>query len=691
MIAGVAEAPVGDQRPASTGPLGGICAGVSVPFIGAAPGGNMVRLANRRPSMDQDTRQARQSLRNFKRLLALEPNHTGHLEQLARLSSELGQGKQAARYWLQRADVLAERDEPGAALGSVHMALEADPRNERARIFLERLQAATPAGEILLPEGPAPLPVKDDLLAVDGGLFEDDDFDLDSAPPPDRQGFLPRARHERVSTPPGAPGAIADVAARLSAGLVRREGPSARPAALDAAPPGGNDLVSDLASVADEPGPGEITRDFTIERVDAARIDDVADRGGRDRGPIEASDEIQILHSDEFEVVSIGAVSRPAGDAAPTMFDVSADDVLEIRPETGPLPQVSKPTETFDMSYDSFGDSLSGSLGGSLDGSTVDLHASDVDTEKPTDPPPALAPETFASEPFDPGPSGPTVVDRFPAALAEGRSQVVRVGGRTVPVGSVFGPLPRPVLEDLIERAVRRTVRIGVPIVRAGDRFEGPLLLVRGRAGRETGGDDRHPALLAPADGGELLGLVELVRGGRWRISIRAELECDLLALPVRAVDEARGDHPAWEQGLREGARRMLADQLLAASSLFGHMAPEHRDALSRKFVVRMFGPGDALVEPGQPADGLYMIIGGEVDVERDRAYLTTLSEGDFVGVVAALEKSPTQVRAVAATPVEAFFLDPPSIRSALRVPEVRAAFEAVVERRRTVLEGGHR
>lgn len=639
--------------------------------------------------MDQDTRQARQSLRNFKRLLALEPNHTGHLEQLARLSSTLGQDRQASRYWLQRAEVLAERDEPGAALGSVHMALEADPRNERARSLVERLQAATPAGEILMPEGPAPLPVKDDLLAVDDGLFDDDVLGLDSSPPPDQQGFLISTRHERVSTPPGAPPAIADVAARLSAGLVRRESPSARPATLDAPPPGGNELVSDLAAVAEGPGPEEITRDFTIERVDAARVDDVASRRGARTGGggfsdelQVTSDEIQVIHTGEFEVVSVGhRAAAPLGGPTPTTFDVSVDDVLEIRPETGPLPQVTAPTETFDMSYDSFG----GSLGGSLDGSTVDLHASEIDTEKPTDPPPAPAPESF-----DAGPSGPTVVDRFPAALAaEGRSQIVRVGGRAVPVGPDFAPLPRDVLEDLIERAVRRTVRIGVPIVRAGDRFEGPLLLVRGRAGRETGGDDRHPALLAPADGGELLGLVELVRGGRWRTSIRAELECELLALPVRAVDEARGDHPQWEQVLREGARRMLADQLLAASALFGHMAPEHRTSLGQRFRVRMFGPGDALVEPGQPADGLYMVIGGEVDVERDRAYLTTLGEGDFVGVVAALEKAPTRVRAVAATPVEAFYLDPPSITAALRVPEVKAAFEAVVERRRTVLEGG--
>lgn len=633
--------------------------------------------------MEQDTRRARQALRNFKRLLALEPNHTGHLEQLARLSSELGQPRQAARYWLQRAEVLAERDAAGAALGSVHLALEADPRSERARALLQRLQASTPPGEILLPEGPTVqerLPVNDDLLAVDDSLFDDVDPSLDSVPPPAQPGFLP-ARRERPSTPMRSPGAIADVAARLSAGLVRRETASQRPAALSDAPGGGNELVSELSEGAPGLARDEVTRDFTADRIDAAMVDDAVG----ERGPI--SGEIQI-HSDEFEVVASlsGPQPFPGG---PTMFDVSADDVLEVRPETGPLPEVP-PVEAGDAgdpSEESFGSLGSlGSFSGSLDGSTVDLHASEIDPDRPTDPPIGVRPPSG----FDPGPSVETLVDDLPPdALGEGRSQVLRVGGRAIPVGAAFAPLPREVLERLVARADRRTARIGATLVRAGDRFEGPLLLVRGRVSRETGANDRRPVQLPPADGGDALGLVELVRGGRWRASARAELECELLALPVRAVDEARGHHPAWEQRLREAAQRELAEQLLAASGLFGHMTLDQRAALGRRFDVRMFASGDVLIRPGQKADGLYLIIAGEVDVERERAYLTTLGEGDFVGVVAALEKAPTEVRAVAATPVEAFYLDPASIQAALRVPEVHAAFRAVVERRRTVLEGG--
>ncbi|MEZ4430801.1 MAG: cyclic nucleotide-binding domain-containing protein [bacterium] len=256
-------------------------------------------------------------------------------------------------------------------------------------------------------------------------------------------------------------------------------------------------------------------------------------------------------------------------------------------------------------------------------------------------------------------------------------------------LSSLFAALPRPVLDRLIAGAEHRTVRIGVPIVRAGDRFEGPFVLTRGRIAREKETDGRRRALLGPVEPGDLFGLVELVRGGRWRTTARAELECDILRLPVRAVDEARGDHPRWEQALRDVAARRLADELLAGSGLFGHMEPGLRSTLGQKFEMRVFGSGEMLIAAGERVDGLYLVIAGEVDVEQDDAYLTTLGSGDLVGIVAALEKSPTRVRAVAATPVEAFHLGEEALRVALAVPEVHAAFTAAVERRRSVLEGG--
>lgn len=745
--------------------------------------------------MDHDKRRARQALRNYKRMLALEPSHTGHLEQIARLLVELGDARQAARYFLQRADVLEARDEPAAALASVRAALECDPHNSRARDMLALLRRTAPPDEILLPEGEDSglLPVNDALLATDDPILRSDGIELEDDESFMRDAFLPRSSGRPRSLPPrsntprsntprgntargntarsGAPRArparddgddLSSVVARLSAGLSRAE-PSAGPppAALgDDGPSETNELLSDLSAVDHDRLAGESTRDFTVEQVDdmvvgeatlenrvgrlvdesldgergvydryapepltpstppAARpYEDGYDRAERGRRAersrrverpdrveqprrieqahrfeqprrgveLDDFDHTQMLTSGEIEVL---------GELGDDPLDVVADQVIEIRPDSGALPELEP--RGGDRAPDRRASDRRAADRRAVDGGPRDeqptpnvRRGAPVDRDAPTldrRPDPGVSADTDLDLP-----TSTSLEHDYAAYRREQLSRPVeaRFHAGELRLSSLFAALPRPLLDDLIADAEHRTVRIGVPIVRAGDRFEGPFIVTRGRVTHETDGDNRRRARLHPTEPGDLFGLVELVRGGRWRATARAELECDILRLPVRAVDEARGDHPRWEQTLRDAAGRRLADHLLAASTLFGHIEPGLRTTLGRKFEMRMFGSGEQLIEPGERIDGLYLVIAGEVDVEQDDAYLTTLGAGDLVGIVAALEKAPTRVRAVAATPVEAFYLGADALRLALDVPEVRAAFTAAVDRRRTVLEGG--
>lgn len=698
--------------------------------------------------MDHDKRRARQALRNYKRMLALEPSHTGHLEQIARLLVELGDPRQAARYFLQRADVLEGRDEPAAALASVRAALECDPHNNRARDMLSLLRRTAPPDEILLPEGEDSglLPVNDALLATDDPVLRSDGIELEDDESFMRDAFLPRSTGRPRSLPPrssapraSAPRAsagrddgddISQIVARLSAGLSRAE-PSAGPppaALADSAPTDTNELLSDLSEVSHDSLAGESTREFTVEQVDdmvvgeATRenrvgrlVEDSLDgeRGVYDRyapEPVDRStppapqphrevypraerprvelddfDHTQMLTSGEIEVL---------GELGDDPLDVVADQVIEIRPDSGALPDISEgdPAATLDRRGDDrrASDRRANDRRARHEQATPNVRrGAPIDRDAPTldrRPDPGISADTDVDLP-----TGTSLEHDYAAYRREQLSRPVEARFHTghLRLSSLFAALPRPLLDDLIADAEHRTVRIGVPIVRAGDRFEGPFVVTRGRVTHETDGDHRRRARLHPTEPGDLFGLVELVRGGRWRATARAELECDILRLPVRAVDEARGDHPRWEQTLRDAAGQRLADHLLAASTLFGHIEPGLRTTLGRKFEMRMFGSGELLIEPGERVDGLYLIIAGEVDVEQDDAYLTTLGAGDLAGIVAALEKTPTRVRAVAATPVEAFYLGPDALRLALDVPEVRAAFTAAVDRRRAVLEGG--
>lgn len=112
-------------------------------------------------------RRMRQSLRNFKRLLDLEPGHLGHLEQLARISVELGRRKDAAQYLTRRARCLADLGKFDAALQDCDTALELHPKRRettrlRARVetdlkaFPPTLPAAQPVRGLGLPPLVAP-------------------------------------------------------------------------------------------------------------------------------------------------------------------------------------------------------------------------------------------------------------------------------------------------------------------------------------------------------------------------------------------------------------------------------------------------------------------------------------------------------------------------------------------------------
>ncbi|MEZ4430800.1 MAG: hypothetical protein R3F65_00180 [bacterium] len=289
--------------------------------------------------METDKRRARQALRNYKRLLALEPSHTGHLEQIARLFVELGDHRQAARYFLQRAEVLESRDEPAAALASVRAALECDPQNPRARDMLSLLRRTAPPDEILLPEGEDAglLPVNDALLATDDPALRSDGIELEDDESFMRDAFLPPARRAgarpgRSARPIEASDDISAIVARLSAGLARQEPSQGPPAAAVEAEVDDdrNELVSDLAEVSADAMVGENTREFMVERVDDAVVGEatVENRVGR----LRREDDLVLLTSGEIEVVD---------ELDDRSLDVAADQVIEVRPVSGALPAVA--------------------------------------------------------------------------------------------------------------------------------------------------------------------------------------------------------------------------------------------------------------------------------------------------------------------------------------------------------------
>jgi CRP-like cAMP-binding protein len=98
--------------------------------------------------------------------------------------------------------------------------------------------------------------------------------------------------------------------------------------------------------------------------------------------------------------------------------------------------------------------------------------------------------------------------------------------------------------------------------------------------------------------------------------------------------------------------RRML-NNLLATSQIFRGLSSEERAEVASHFKQQEFLANDYVTREGEVNDHLFLVLTGEVVVERDlggiRQTLAELREGEFLGIASTLaqEPYPADVRAV--------------------------------------------
>ena len=82
----------------------------------------------------------------------------------------------------------------------------------------------------------------------------------------------------------------------------------------------------------------------------------------------------------------------------------------------------------------------------------------------------------------------------------------------------------------------------------------------------------------------------------------------------------------------------------MSSSLLFKPFDKAQRKALVEKFKARDVARGEVILAEGQPADGLYVVMAGEVEVrkrkDKEHVHLASLREGDVFGEISLLTKS---------------------------------------------------
>ena len=92
---------------------------------------------------------------------------------------------------------------------------------------------------------------------------------------------------------------------------------------------------------------------------------------------------------------------------------------------------------------------------------------------------------------------------------------------------------------------------------------------------------------------------------------------------------------------------------------------------------------GKVLTRQGESGREFFVILDGEVSVERDGKEIRRLSDGDFFGEIALLEDRPRTATVIAATPLRFFVLTRQSFRSMVdRQPEIEGKLRTAIEER---------
>jgi len=257
---------------------------------------------------------------------------------------------------------------------------------------------------------------------------------------------------------------------------------------------------------------------------------------------------------------------------------------------------------------------------------------------------PQVLPQLGDFQPLSPFLTGPALASKAAQILEAALHYTDNVVGReSSPIDPLplFSVLPMEALRDLLDAFETLLVGAGESVIREGEESGAAFLVARGElevARRSHGGEGGPPVLLARLGNGAFFGELALLSHLPGASTVVATRPSILLVARRERIETVAQRHPQVADALAAHCRRLSVANLGWASPVIVAIPPRERATLVDRFETRIFESGDKLVERGQEADGLHLVISGEVSVlayEGDeRVVLATLQPGETVGEV---------------------------------------------------------
>ena len=209
----------------------------------------------------------------------------------------------------------------------------------------------------------------------------------------------------------------------------------------------------------------------------------------------------------------------------------------------------------------------------------------------------------------------------------------------------IFSDLSRDAFLGLAQGMVLHRISPGDAVIREGDTGASFFVVAAGRLAVSRRDDRGEEVVLAHLGEGDFFGEMALLTGAPRSATVRAEEPAEVLELRADLLLALAGRHPHLAGSLRRFYRQRLLANAMALSPVFRPFPEAERKLIMSRFRSREVAPGDLVIREGEPSDGLYVVLGGEVAVVKRKGptevEVGRLREGDLFGETSCLRKSP--------------------------------------------------
>jgi len=188
---------------------------------------------------------------------------------------------------------------------------------------------------------------------------------------------------------------------------------------------------------------------------------------------------------------------------------------------------------------------------------------------------------------------------------------------------------------------------------------------------------------LARLHEGAVFGEMALLSAQPRSATVQAVGECDLLEVGRASLAGLADELPVVAEALHAFTRERLLGNLMATQPLFKPFSRTQQRDLLRRFTSHDVAPGTVIINEGEEGRGLFVVLAGELDVQRKGVPLATLKTGDVFGEMALLRGGATTAKVTASRNATVLFLAREYVsRIVAGVPEIRKYLEALAEDR---------